>query len=222
MKTSNPALEVDGFNGFLINTFGYVTIGILLSCVVGFAISAMPALAALALNPISLIVLLIAYFICAITTTPYNSPQAAWFKFLAVAVIFGVFGYIGVMTYGEYISIMAFAATAVTSGTAVLYGYTTKKDLTKWSGLLAIGFIAIIVMIIANWFIGSPAMHFLISLIIVPLYLAFIAYMIKELKKAYQEKAARSEKSLAVYGALYIFIALYIIYSNIQSLLGSD
>lgn len=220
MKASNPAVEVDGFNAFLINTFGYVTIGILLSCFVGFIVSSVPALTALALNPITLIILLIAYFVCAITTTPYNSAKAAWFKFLTVAVIFGVFGFIGVMTYGAYVSTMAFAATAVTSSTAILYGYTTKKDLTKWSSFLAIGFIALIVMIIANWFIGSPAMHFLISLIIIPLYLMFIAYMIKHLKVSYYEKAANSEKSLAVYGALYIFIALYVLYSNFQSIFG--
>ena len=58
-----------------------------------------------------------------------------------------------------------FFITAGTFGAMSLYGYTTKRDLTKLGGFLFMGLIGIIIASIVNIFVGSSALQFAISVI---------------------------------------------------------
>ena len=64
----------------------------------------------------------------------------------------------------------------ITSGTFAamsLYGYTTKRDLTKLGGFLFMGLIGIIIASVVNIFIGSSALQFAISVIGVLVFVVF-------------------------------------------------
>ncbi len=58
-----------------------------------------------------------------------------------------------------------FFITSGTFGAMSIYGYTTKRDLTKLGGFLIMGLIGIIIASIVNIFIGSGPMQFAISVI---------------------------------------------------------
>ena len=47
-----------------------------------------------------------------------------------------------------------------------LYGYTTKRDLTKLGGFLFMGLIGIIIASVVNIFVGSTALQFAILLLV--------------------------------------------------------
>ena len=69
-----------------------------------------------------------------------------------------------------------FFITASTFGAMSLYGYTTKRDLTKLGGFLFMGLIGIIIASVVNIFVGSTALQFAISVIGVLVFVGLTAY----------------------------------------------
>ena len=69
-----------------------------------------------------------------------------------------------------------FFITSATFAAASLYGYTTKRDLTKMGSFLIVGLIGIIIASIVNIFLASSAFAFAISIIGVLLFLGMTAW----------------------------------------------
>ena len=63
-----------------------------------------------------------------------------------------------------------------------LYGYTTKRDLTKLGGFLFMGLIGIIIASVVNIFVGSSALQFAISVIGVLVFVGLTAYDTQNIK----------------------------------------
>ena len=95
-----------------------------------------------------------------------------------------------------------------------LYGYTTKKDLTKLGGFLFMGLIGIIIASLVNLFLQSSAIHFAISVIGVLVFVGLTAYdtqRIKEMYYAGDSDEIGSKKALMGALRLYLdFINLFI------------
>ena len=66
-----------------------------------------------------------------------------------------------------------------------LYGYTTKRDLTKLGGFLFMGLIGIIIASVVNIFVGSTALQFAISVIGVLVFVGLTAYDTQNIKNMY-------------------------------------
>ena len=66
-----------------------------------------------------------------------------------------------------------------------LFGYTTKRDLTKLGGFLFMGLIGIIIASVVNIFVGSSAMQFAISVIGVLVFVGLTAYDTQNIKNMY-------------------------------------
>jgi len=106
----------------------------------------------------------------------------------------------------------------ITSGTFAamsLYGYTTKRDLTKLGGFLFMGLIGIIIASIVNIFIGSSALQFAISIIGVLVFVGLTAYDTQSIKNMYyagDSEDIGSKKALMGALRLYLdFINLFIL-----------
>ena len=69
-----------------------------------------------------------------------------------------------------------FFITAGTFGAMSIYGYTTKRDLTKLGSFLMMGLIGIIIASIVNIFMKSTMMYFVISIIGVLVFVGLTAY----------------------------------------------
>ena len=108
-----------------------------------------------------------------------------------------------------------FFITAGTFGAMSLYGYTTKKDLTKLGGFLFMGLIGIIIASIVNLFVGSSAMQFAISVIGVLVFVGLTAYDTQNIKNMYyagDSESIGSKKALMGALKLYLdFINLFIL-----------
>ena len=78
-----------------------------------------------------------------------------------------------------------FFITAGTFGAMSLYGYTTKRDLTKLGGFLFMGLIGIIIASVVNIFVGSTALQFAISVIGVLVFVGLTAYDTQNIKNMY-------------------------------------
>ena len=69
-----------------------------------------------------------------------------------------------------------FFITSATFGAMSIYGYTTKRDLTKLGSFLMMGLIGIIIASIVNIFMKSTMMYFVISIIGVLIFVGLTAY----------------------------------------------
>ena len=108
-----------------------------------------------------------------------------------------------------------FFITAGTFGAMSLYGYTTKRDLTKLGGFLFMGLIGIIIASIVNIFFQSGMMAFVISVIGVLVFVGLTAYDTQNIKNMYLEGDSEeigSKKALMGALKLYLdFINLFIL-----------
>ena len=108
-----------------------------------------------------------------------------------------------------------FFITAGTFGAMSLYGYTTKRDLTKLGGFLCMGLIGIIIASIVNIFFQSGMMAFVISVIGVLVFVGLTAYDTQNIKNMYYEGDSEeigSKKALMGALKLYLdFINLFIL-----------
>jgi len=69
-----------------------------------------------------------------------------------------------------------FLVTSIAFAGLSLWGYTTKKDISGWGSFLIMGVIGLIVAMIINMFLGSPAVMFAISVIGVLIFAGLTAY----------------------------------------------
>ena len=94
-----------------------------------------------------------------------------------------------------------FFITAAMFGATSLYGYTTKRDLSKMGSFLFMGLIGIVIASVVNLFIGSSALQFAISIIGVLVFTGLTAYDTQSIKEQYAESFGQEANTkLAVWG----------------------
>ena len=113
------------------------------------------------------------------------SSSAAQITFWIFASVMGLsMASIFIQFTGESIA-RVFFITAGTFGAMSLYGYTTKRDLTKLGGFLFMGLIGIIIASVVNIFFQSGLMAFVISVIGVLVFVGLTAYDTQNIKNMY-------------------------------------
>ena len=78
-----------------------------------------------------------------------------------------------------------FFITSATFGAMSIYGYTTKRDLTKLGSFLMMGLIGIIIASLVNIFLKSSMMYFVISILGVLIFVGLTAYDTQKIKNMY-------------------------------------
>ncbi len=140
-------------------------------------------------------------------------------------VLFILFSFIDGMTLGSIFLVYtetsiatAFFIAALTFGVMSLYGYFTDTDLGSWGNILFAGLIGIIIAMIVNFFLKSPAFEWWISAIGVIIFVGLTAYDTQKIKALGEEMANESGESLAriaIVGALSLyldFINLFVLF----------
>ena len=114
-----------------------------------------------------------------------------------------------------------FFITAGTFGSMSIYGYTTKRDLTKLGSFLMMGLIGIIIASIVNIFMKSTMMYYVISIIGVLVFVGLTAYDTQKIKNMYF--ASDSGEILgkkAVMGALTLYLDFINLFIMLLRLFG--
>ena len=100
-----------------------------------------------------------------------------------------------------------FFITSGTFGAMSIYGYTTKKDLTKLGSFLFMGLIGIIIASLVNLFLKSSMMYFVISIIGVLVFVGLTAYDTQKIKNMYlASDSGEMIGKKAVMGALTLYL----------------
>jgi FtsH-binding integral membrane protein len=112
-----------------------------------------------------------------------------------------------------------FFISAATFGAMSLYGYTTKRDMTKFGSFLMMGLIGVILASIVNMFLGSPGMQFAISIIGVLVFVGLTAYDTQRIKADYVQFAYAEGSDMAARRSVYDALQLLLNFINLFMLL---
>ena len=114
-----------------------------------------------------------------------------------------------------------FFITAGTFGAMSIYGYTTKKDLTKMGSFLMMGLFGIIIASIVNIFMQSTMMYFVISILGVLIFVGLTAYDTQKIKNMYAASdTGEIMGKKAVMGALTLYLDFINLFIMLLRLFG--
>ena len=114
-----------------------------------------------------------------------------------------------------------FFITAGTFGAMSIYGYTTKKDLTKLGSFLMMGLFGIIIASIVNIFMKSSMMYFVISILGVLIFVGLTAYDTQKIKNMYLvSDSGELMGKKAVMGALTLYLDFINLFIMLLRLFG--
>jgi FtsH-binding integral membrane protein len=226
-RAEAQAAEIDvGLRQYMLQVYNYMASGVALTGIVAYLVAATPAITnALFGNPIMPWIVMLApvglalYFGARIQTMSFSTAQAIFWVFaglmgLSLSTIFLVYT-------GESIA-RVFFITAGTFGAMSLYGYTTKRDLTRMGSFLMMGLIGIIIASVVNIFVGSSALQFAISVIGVLVFVGLTAYDTQKIKEMYWEADDReTHGKKAVMGALNLYLDFINLFVMLMSLFGN-
>jgi FtsH-binding integral membrane protein len=124
------------------------------------------------------------------------------------------------MYTGESIT-RVFFITAGTFGAMSIYGYTTKRDLTKLGSFLMMGLFGIIIASIVNIFMKSSMMYFVISILGVLIFVGLTAYDTQKIKNMYLvSDSGELMGKKAVMGALTLYLDFINLFIMLLRLFG--
>ncbi len=114
-----------------------------------------------------------------------------------------------------------FFITAGTFAGMSLFGYTTKRDLSGMGSFLMMGLIGIIIASVVNMFLASSALHFIISVIGVLVFVGLTAYDTQKIKSMYLEAdASEVMAKKAIMGALTLYLDFINLFVMLLRLFG--
>jgi FtsH-binding integral membrane protein len=108
-----------------------------------------------------------------------------------------------------------FFITAGTFAATSLVGYTTKMHLTHFGSFLMMGVIGILIAMIVNMFLGSPALQFAISVLGVVIFTGLAAYKTQAIKAGYLQYGSAYGVDMAAKRSVYDALGLYITFVNL-------
>ena len=235
IATAAPAAEIDqGLRSHMNKVYSTMSIGMLLTFAVAWAVGTSPQLLSIFRNPITLspnilgwIVMfapLIMVFLFSATINRMSTAGAQLF-FYAFAAVMGLsISWIFVAFTGFSIA-QVFLITSIAFAGLSLFGYVTKKDLSGMGTFLVMGVIGLIVAMIINLFLQSPALMFAISFLGVLIFAGLTACDTQKIKTTYLQMAQAGNQEwlgkAAIMGALNLYLDFINMFMFLLQLFGN-
>jgi FtsH-binding integral membrane protein len=133
------------------------------------------------------------------------------------ALLSGIFVIYKMQTIGG-----AFLVTGGTFAAMSVYGFVTKRDLTRIGSILIMCFIGLFVASLANIFIASNALSWLITYAVLAVFIGITAYETQKLKVMAQQYGndPNIAPRIAIIGSLLLYIAFINMFISILRIMG--
>ena len=151
------------------------------------------------------------------------SFTTATLLFIAYSILNGVTLSILFLVYTASSIATTFFVTAGTFGAMALFGYVTKKDLTRIGSLCIMGVIGLIIASVVNMFLHNTMMDIIISYVGVLLFVGLTAYdaqKIKHLLSGDDIEVNESTQKIALLGALTLYLDFINLFIYLLRILG--
>ncbi len=146
--------------------------------------------------------------------------------FFAFAALMGLSMSSIFLVFTSYSIVETFLVTAIAFAGLSLWGYTTKKDISAWGSFLIMGVIGLLVAMIINIFLASPAMMFAISAIGILIFAGLTAFYTQDIKNTYVAHAAHGDQEwldkAAFDGALSLYISFLNMFQFLLMFMGNQ
>lgn len=210
------ALEIDeGLRQYMLKVYNYMTIGLLITAGVSYFL-AMSGLGATFFSPetgqpngLGWIAMLAPFALIFMMGSAVSSGNAAkaFTLFIVYSALFGISLTTIFWVYSGISILRVFLITAGMFAGMSLYGYTTKRDLTKLGSFMTMGLIGIIIAMIVNIFLKSPALYFTVSVLGVVIFTGLTAWDTWKIREIYNGRDSNNVMtSKAIYGALMLYM----------------
>lgn len=215
-------------NRILRNVYLWMTGGLGLTAVIALGVAGNPTLVqGLLRNPMlfyGLVIgeLLLVMFLAARITR--LSPTAATGSFVLYAGLNGVTLSVLFLLFTQQSIALAFVVAAGTFAGTSLWGFVTKRDLTSVGHYAGMAVWGILLALVINMFLRSPAFDYLVSLIGVGVFVALTAYDTQAIKRWSEEAGDRMSEDdfvrFSILGALKLYIDFINIFLFLVRLFG--
>ena len=227
--------EIDaGLKAHMNKVYGTMSVGLLVTALAAWAVGSNDALLAIFRDPVTMrpnILGWVIMFAPLIMVFAFGaminrlSAAGAQLFFYAFAAVMGLsISWIFAVFTGISIT-QTFLVTSISFAGLSLWGYTTKKDISGWGSFLIMGVIGLIVASIVNIFLGSPAIHFAISVIGVLIFAGLTAYDTQKIKTDYIQHAQSMDSEWlgksAIMGALNLYLDFINLFMFLLQFLGN-
>jgi uncharacterized protein len=235
---ANGAMDMSvdvGLRGFMLGVYNKMGLGLVLSAVLAYVTSQVPAVrdmlfvvgeGRVGLTTLGMIVQFSPIAILFGSMFMMKNPSKSGANLMYWAVVSLIGAGMGVLAFRYTGSSIAstFMVTAAAFGALSLWGYTTKKDLTGFGTFLIMGVFGIILASIVNVFLKSDGIGFAISALGVLIFSGLIAFDTQRLKFDYYQLAG-NDTALSVatsFGALSLYLNFVNLFQFLLSFLGNS
>ncbi len=213
-----------GLRSYMLSVYNYMASGVLLTGIVAMLFASSGLAAQVLATPLRwLIIFAPLAFVLAMSFGLHRmrtSTLQALFWAFAVAMGLSMSSIFLVYT-GVSIAQTFFAVTAGFLGLS-LYGYTTKRDLSGFGTFLIMGVVGLLVAMLINLFLQSPAMMMAISAIGVLLFAGLTAYDTQKIKSMYTYVAGTDMMGkVVIMGALNLYLDFVNMFTFLLNFMGN-
>ena len=231
---TRTAVLDEGLRAHMNKVYGTMSVGMLVTAGVAWAVGSSPALLAIFRDPVTLSpnilgwiamfapLIMVFAFGAAINRLSAAGAQLFFYAFsavmgLSISWIFAAFTGISIA--------QTFLVTSIAFAGLSLWGYTTKRDISGWGSFLIMGVIGLVVAMLVNLFFQSAAIHFAISALGVLIFAGLTAYDTQRIKTDYIQHAASMDQEWlgksAIMGALNLYLNFINLFMFLLQFMGN-
>ncbi len=221
-----------GLRAYMLRVYNYMLMGLALTGLTAWFTASTPAFRELffqfsargyTLSPLGWVVLLaplgLVFFLgFRIQQMSFGAAQAT---FWAYAGLMGIGLTPVLLIYTGASVAQVFFVTSATFGAMSLYGYTTKRDLSRFGSFLFMGLIGIIIASLVNMFMQSGPLQWAITVMGVLIFTGLTAYDTQQIKETYYvgDDGSLAGKK-AIMGALRLYLDFINLFLMLLRLMG--
>ena len=212
-----------GLRKHMLSIYNYMTSGVLLTGIVAlltfssglaYSFASGPLMWLVALSPLAIV------FAMSFGANRF-SQGTLQLMFWGFAVLMGLsMSTIFLRFTGASIAVTFFATAAAFAGLS-LFGYTTKKSLSGLGSFLIMGVVGLLVAMLLNLWLQSPALMYAISFLGVLIFAGLTAYDTQRLKETYAHvRGTPFMDKVVIMGALTLYLDFINMFQFLLSFLG--
>ena len=216
LQPQSRTIDVEQYGSEIQVVFSQVyllmTLGLVVTAIVAAWVSVTPSLLRLIYSnwwvSIGLMVAQIALVIVLSAAITRLSTGVGVALFLAYAALLGVSLSAILLYYTQATITTTFLITAGTFGVMSIFGFVTKRDLTKLGNLMIMLLIGLIIGSVVNIFLRSSALYWILTYVGVGIFVGLIAYDTQKIKQlaAVSLSNEKGRGAIVVMGALKLYL----------------
>ena len=220
-RSASAALASESARVFMQKVYAWMAGGLALTAGVAFSVASNQAVFAAVFPYLKFVMFGTLGLVFAFSfLAPRVSGPVAGAMFLTYAAAIGLTFSTLFVAYRLGSIAAAFAVTGGAFAALSLYGTVTKRDLSGWGTFLVMGLVGVVIASVGSLFMQSGMLSFVITCATLVVFAGFTAYDTQMLRQFHASSGYSSSTSLAVSGALKLYLDFINIFLAVLRLFG--